>query len=376
MSKIFKFEQYLEERDYLSPIGEKLAEKIYTWESEKFINEGLFDTIKNKLSKSILGDFSKVSAIDTIRNGNLEIEKDIVAKKYEYSDKLDALELKLAEVKRSGNRAAILAVENEISKKKEEYRTYIKSRKIQIEKGLSLLSKAIDKNKRRKEYYEAGKAEDELNLANYEYDMAKKKSNSSKEIDRLKKSLDKARTDAESLIQRFQNQVSSTPQFIDIEIKDLSDPVAIKKKLSSKRSSDLLELKKKTEKNIEDKKEDLKKTLQELSDKIGALNKSGLSVRSSVLSDKEKEATEIANEIDAEINLLNLYNGVGNTKQEIQKKMNDSSDLNSLFSKINDAVKDAKDDSSGYTKDILLAFSDPTVKNLNQTIKKIKSDVV
>ena len=52
--------------------------------------------------------------------------------------------------------------------------------------------------------------------------------------------------------------------------------------------------------------------------------------------------------------------------------MNDSSDLNSLFSKINDAVKDAKDDSSGYTKDILLAFSDHTVKNLNQTIKKIK----
>lgn len=373
MSKIFKFEQYLEERDYFSPIGEELAESIFTWESEKSINEGLFDTIKNKLSKSILGDFSKVSAIDSIRKGNLEIEKDLVAKKYEYNDKLDALELKLAEVTKSGNRAAILAAENEISKKKEEYRAYIKSRKIQIEKGLSLLSKAIDKNKRRKEYYEAGKAEDELNLANYEYDMAKKKSNSSKEIDRLKRSLDKARTDAESLIQRFQSQVSSVaPQSMDIEIKDLSNPGAIKKKLSSKRSSDLLELKKKTEKNIEDKKEELKKALQELSDKIQGLNKSGLNVRSSVLSEKEKEATKIANEIDAEINLLNLYNKVGNTKQEIQKKMNDPSDLNSLFSKINDAVKDAKDDSSGYTKDILLVFSDPTVKNLNQTIKKIK----
>ena len=72
------------------------------------------------------------------------------------------------------------------------------------------------------------------------------------------------------------------------------------------------------------------------------------------------------------MNLLNLYNGVGNTKHEIEKKMKDSSDLNSLFSKINDAVRDAKDDSSGYTKDMLLVFSDPTVKNLNQTIKKIK----
>jgi hypothetical protein len=372
MSKIFRFEQYLEERDYFSPTGEDLMEEIALWNSEQSINEGLFDSIKNKLSKSFLGDFSKVSAIDTIRKGNLEIEKDLVAKKYEYNDKLDALELKLAEVTRSGNRAAILATDNEIAKKRDEYRAYVKSKKIQMEKGLSLLSKAIDKNKRRKEYYEAGKAEDELNLANYEYDMAKKKSSSTKEVDRLKRSLEKARTDAESLIQRFQNSVSSTPQFIDVEIKDLSDPAAIKKKLSSKRPSDLIDLKKKTEKNIEDKKEDLKKTLQDLSDKIAKLNKSGLSVRSSILSEKEKQATKIANEIDAETNLLSLYKGVGNTKQEIQKKMNDSSDLNSLFSKINDAVKDAKDDSSGYTKDILLVFSDPTVKNLNQTIKNIK----
>ena len=372
MSKIFKFEQYLEERDYFSPAGEELTEKIFAWESEKSINEGLLDTIKNKLSKTIFGDFSKVSVIDTIRNGNLEIEKDLIAKKYEYSDKLDALELKLAEVTRSGNRAAILAAENEVSKKKEEYRAYIKSRRIQIEKGLSLLTKAIDKNKRRKEYYEAGKAEDELNLANYEYDMAKKKSNSSKEIDRLKKSFDKARIDAETLIQRFQTQVLSSPPSMDIDIKDLANPGAIKKKLASKKSSDLLDLKKKTEDNIEDKKKELKKTLQDLSDKIEKFNKSGLSVKNSVLSTEEKKATVIANEIDAEMNLLNLYNGVGNTKHEIEKKMKDSSDLNSLFSKINDAVRDAKDDSSGYTKDMLLVFSDPTVKNLNQTIKKIK----
>ena len=203
MSKIFKFEQYLEERDYFSPAGEELAENISAWEFEKSINEGLLDTIKNKLSKTIFGDFSKVSVIDTIRNGNLEIEKDLIAKKYEYSDKLDALELKLAEVTRSGNRAAILAVENETSKKKEEYRAYIKSRKIQIEKGLSLLTKAIDKNKRRKEYYEAGKAEDELNLANYEYDTAKKKSSSSKEVDRLKNLLIKLKLMQKPLFEDF-----------------------------------------------------------------------------------------------------------------------------------------------------------------------------
>ena len=203
MSKIFKFEQYLEERDYFSPAGEELAENISAWEFEKSINEGLLDTIKNKLSKTIFGDFSKVSVIDTIRNGNLEIEKDLIAKKYEYSDKLDALELKLAEVTRRGNRAAILAVENETSKKKEEYRAYIKSRKIQIEKGLSLLTKAIDKNKRRKEYYEAGKAEDELNLANYEYDTAKKKSSSSKEVDRLKNLLIKLKLMQKPLFEDF-----------------------------------------------------------------------------------------------------------------------------------------------------------------------------
>jgi|688.fasta_scaffold145134_4 hypothetical protein len=373
MSKIFRFEQYLEERDYFSPAGEDLMEEIVLWNSEQSINEGLFDTIKNKLSKSFLGDFSKVSAIDAIRKGNLEIEKDLVAKKYEYNDKLDALELKLAEVTRSGNRAAILATDNEIAKKRDEYRAYVKSKKIQMEKGLSLLSKAIDKNKRRKEYYEAGKAEDELNLANYEYEMAKKKSSSTKEVDRLKRSLEKARTDAESLIQRFQNSVSMpSVKSVEIEVKDLSNPVKIKKKLSSKQSSDFLELKNKTENNIDKKKEELAKSLEDLASMVEKYTKSGLSPKSSVLSDAEKKATELANQIDAEVNLLNLYNGIGNTKEEIERKIKDSSKLKSLFSQINDAVKDAKDDSSGYTKEILVLFMDPTLKNLKQAIKKIK----
>ena len=117
---------------------------------------------------------------------------------------------------------------------------------------------------------------------------------------------------------------------------------------------------------------DLIEALKELLSMVEKYTKSGLSPKSSVLSDAEKKATELANQIDAEVNLLNLYNGIGNTKEEIERKMKDSSKLKSLFSQINDAVKDAKDDSSGYTKEILVLFMDPTLKNLKQAIKKIK----
>jgi len=373
MSKIFRFEQYLEERDYFSPVSEDLYSEISDWVTNESINEGLLDTIKNKLSKNLLGDFSKVSAIDAIRKGNLEIEKDLVLKKYDFNDKLDALELKLAKVTRSGNRSAILAVQNEIDKKRAEQKAYIKSKKAQIENGLLLLSKAIDKNKRRKEYYEAGKAEDELAFANFEYDIAKKKSSSQKEVDKLKKSLDKAKADAEELIKRFKDSVSvSNDNPVEIESKDLINPDKIKKKLSAKKFSDLIEIKEKTKQNVNKKKEDLVKYLEDLANTIEKHSKAMVNVKSSVLASAEKKSTDLANEIDAQINLLNLYNNIGNSQTEIEKVLKDPSDLKSLFSKISNAIKDSKDDSSGISKEILVVFSDPTAKKLKQAIKKIK----
>jgi len=373
MNKIFKFEQYVEERDYFSPITNELREDVNLWFYETSVNEGLVDDIKNKLSKSFLGDFSKVSIIDDIRKANLEIEKEIIAKKYEFEDKLDALELKLSEVSRSGNRAPIQAAENEIARKKDEYRAYIKTKKIQMEKGLSLLSKAIDKNKRRKEYYEAGKAEDELNLANYEYEMAKKKSNSTKEIEKLRRSYEKAKVESRDLINKFQNAIFPTGTKSEtIEIKDLSNPEKIKRKLSSKKSSDLLELKRKTADNIIKKKEELAKILEDLEAMVDKYTKSGLRLRDSLLNAEEKNALKIANEIDAEENLYSVYNSVGRTKEEIERKMEDSDKLRSLFTQINNAVDDSSDESSGYTKEIFLVFADPTSKNIKQAIKKIK----
>lgn len=373
MNKIFKFEQYVEERDYFSPITNELKQEVNSWVYESLLNEGLVDDITNKLSKTFFGDLSKVSIIDDIRKANLEIEKEIIVKKYEFEDSIDALELKLSEVSRSSNRAAIQAAENEIARKKDEYRAYIKSKKLQMEKGLSILAKAIDKNRRRKEYYEAGKAEDELNLANYEYEMARKKSNSTKEIDRLKRSYEKAKVESRDLINKFQNTIFPTgPKSEAIDTKDLSNPDKIKRKLSSKKSSDLYELKRKTADNIIKKKEELAKFLEELEAMVDKYTKSGLRLRDSVLNAKEKDGAGIANEIDAEENLYSVYSSVGRTKEAIERELEDTNKLRSLFTQINNAVDASRDESSGYTKEITLVFADPTSKNIKQAIKKIK----
>jgi hypothetical protein len=53
--------------------------------------------------------------------------------------------------------------------------------KARIEKALNTLSDAIKGNKRRMEYWEAGKAEDELVLAEFEYALAKQRASASPE---------------------------------------------------------------------------------------------------------------------------------------------------------------------------------------------------
>jgi len=80
---------------------------------------------------------------------------------------------------------------------------FVKNRKAIMDKGMSLLSKSIAGNKRLKEYFKAGSAEDEIELSQFEYDLAKKKSSDASEIENLRKSLENAKKEADDIITRF-----------------------------------------------------------------------------------------------------------------------------------------------------------------------------
>jgi hypothetical protein len=191
-----------------SPVSESLRLEVEKWAS--LDESSLLDDIKNNLSKSIFGNFSKIGVIDTIRKGNFDLKKETIQKKYDIDEELEDLYLKRSEVKKSGNQSALQSVDSQIEKKKQEFLVFKKVAQGKIEKGLNLLTKAIDKNKRRKEYYEAGLKEDELKLSEFEYDLAKKLSSDSSEITKLKNKIDKARKEAESLVQSLVKKTTST----------------------------------------------------------------------------------------------------------------------------------------------------------------------
>jgi uncharacterized membrane protein len=208
IKRISNFEIFLQRKEMNSSVPESLRLEVEQW---ALMNESsLLDDIKNKLSKSIFGDFSKIGVIDTIRKGNFDLKKEMIQKKYDTDEELEDLYLKRSEVKKSGNQSALRSVDSQIEKKKQEFLVFKKVAQGKIEKGLNLLAKAIDKNKRRKEYYEAGLKEDELKLSEFEYELAKKLSADSSELTKLKNKIDKARKEAGSLIQSLVKKTTST----------------------------------------------------------------------------------------------------------------------------------------------------------------------
>ena len=359
MEKIKGFNQFLDGRDFNSPVEESLSEEIRLW-SDSVISESAFtDIIKNKLSKSFLGSFSKVGAIDKIRKANLDIEKELLTKKFEMRDKIDALELKLDEVGKRNNKAAVLSVENEIDKMKEEYKAFVKNKKAIMDKGMSLLSKSISGNKRLKEYFKAGSAEDEIELSQFEYDLAKKKSSDAGEIENLRKSLENAKKEADDIITRFtssaastSSQTKSTKTFKDSELIDISK---INSVINSKEGEDILELAKSTYKNVKGKKADLKKILSELAVEIENYKKKGLNPQKAIDA-KEKEATKLANALDASENLVRVYRNLGGDPNSVEKKLSSQAELTKILGKINQAVMDGMDANSGTTSEVIATF--------------------
>jgi hypothetical protein len=329
--------------------------------------------IKNKLSKSLLGSFSKTGAIDKIREGNLAIEKELINKKFELRDKLDSLELKLDEVKKRNNKAAILAVENEIDKKKEEYRAFVKNKKAIMDKGMSLLSKAISGNPRLKEYYKAASAEDEIELSQMEYDLAKRKSSDAEEIEKLKKSLENAKKDADEIVKRFSSTSQSQDQTTSLKDSDLIDISSINKIFNKKDGDEILDLAKSTYQNAKTKKVALKRLLSDLATEIEKYKKKGLNPQK-VIDNTEREAVKLANALDASENLVKVYKSLGGDPDSLEKKIASQAELTRILGKINQAVLDGQDANSGTTSSIIATFgSNPNLSagDVKNTINKI-----
>lgn len=184
MKLIPNYDEFIETNPLNGKITPELAESLaeYFADQEGISESSALDSIKNTLSKTFLGSLSYISMIDKIRTEVLKAEKELLSKRYAFEDEVDALKTNLKELAKTKDASAnISKTERTIANKTNEYQTYTKMVKARIEKALKALGDAIKGNKRRMEYWEAGKAEDELVLAEFEYSLAKQRASSSPE---------------------------------------------------------------------------------------------------------------------------------------------------------------------------------------------------
>jgi chromosome segregation ATPase len=196
MKLIPSYQEFVYDLPLNGKISPELAESLAVdFEEIDSLNEGFLDSIKNTLSKTFLGSLSYINMIDKAREMMLKDQKDLLSKKYSHEDEIDSLRNSL---KVSADSVNSEKIKKTISNKENEYKTYVNMLGKRIEKTEDTLSKMVKDNKRRSEYYDAGKSQDELVISEFEYKLAKARAKTDpKEIKELESKVEDAKKQAE-----------------------------------------------------------------------------------------------------------------------------------------------------------------------------------
>ncbi len=365
MRKVLSHDSFLFERDLSGKVDELIiADLLSNYYS---LNESTaLDTLKNVVSKGLLGPFSRISVIDTIRKGNLDAQKEIIKKEYDLADEILKTKLKIDKIQPGpSNNSQVTSLNSQIESKKKEYASFVKMKKEQMEKGMRLLEKTIGKNERRREYYEAGFLDDKYELAKFEYDLAKKKSKNTEKIDKLQKKMDQA----SKKVQDF--SIDSPVQTKGISKKELGDLSSLKQRISMKDVDAVKDLRSKTNDRIEELKKEMVQTLSKIQDFLKTSPTWEQIKKSATVGLGIKELTKKSNELDSLENLRVIYSDLLSDQGKAQKTLNNETKLTDLMSKINQAILDGNDAKSGTTQDVVGLSSKIDLTKVSKLIKKL-----
>jgi DNA repair exonuclease SbcCD ATPase subunit len=209
---LFDLERYIDKnttqvmakvQDFTNFVNSKFGFKS----DDSQIQEGFMDSLANAID-SIM-PFSKT--VNYVVDNILEYEKDLLKAKYDLKKTLRRMDLRLKEIQDRTpiNQDAVKSIKEEIEAKKNEYKAMVKSKSIAIEKAKELLRKEAAKSPRLKEVTKAKMAELEIELAEFEYDLAKKISAEAAEIQNLKDALEQAKKEAQEMLNQL--TASSNP---------------------------------------------------------------------------------------------------------------------------------------------------------------------
>ena len=360
MKNIPSFNEFKKYEDLLEKADRSLVQELVNIEKANpyhSVNEGhVMNVLKNTLSKFFLGSMSRISMIDEARKIILDLELDIVEKKDQFEKDIEALDTKISELSKIGEKEKIVALEKERESKAREIETYLKAQKLKIRKSKEVANKLVDNNPRRREYLEAGYSEDAIAIAELEYELAKDRAEDQTKLrdylDRIKKAKEDAEAKARDLNAKTEKEANKDK---DETREDISvDPEKEKRKIASRKGKDLIQRKNELEKEIVDIRSDIERKLSQFESKV---IKSPKTINGKYIEKIKIELLEMSSALDAKENLLKAFRELGKGEDEITKVLSKESDFTKLANKINQGILDGADANSGTKKIISDLFS-------------------
>jgi len=359
MKNLPSFNDFKKYESLIETVDRELSEEFASLEAAEpnhTINEGIFgDYLKNSLSKFFLGSLSRVGMIDKARKLLVDLEIDIIEKKGVFEESLDKLDSEIDGLSSINDKEKINAVTRDRDSKIKEFDSFLKSHALKIKKAKDYINKVIENNPRRREYFEAARADDEIALAELEYKLAKDRADDS-DIKKFEEKIKEKKKEAEEKAQDLKDQIDkkseSEPESDNSD--DLSlDPEKEKRKVAGRRGKDIIERKKELEKDIADLRADIERKLTTLEKRIKA---NPDKVSKSYVERVKVELLELSSALDSKKNLLKLFRDLGKTESDIDKKLSKEQEFTKLANLINQGIVDGEDANSGTKKIISDVF--------------------
>jgi DNA repair exonuclease SbcCD ATPase subunit len=360
MKNLPSFNDFKKYESLIETVDSELRNDFFsleTAETDHTINEGIFgDYLKNSLSKFFLGSLSRVGMIDKARKILVDLEIEDIEKRSDFEEMIEKLDSDIDELSSTNDKEKINALIKDRDNKIKELELFIKSHALKIKKAKDYINKVIDNNTRRRDYFEAARADDEIALAELEYKLAKDKADGSS-IKKFEEKIKEKKKEAEEKAQDLKDKMdkkSEKEQKSD-SIDDLSlDPEKEKRKIAGRKGKDIIQRKKELEKDIADLRADIEIKLTALEKRI-VTNPDKVS--KSYIGKIKIELFELCSALDAKKNLLKLFRDLGKTESDIDKKLVKEPEFTKIANLINQGIIDGKDANSGTKKIISDIFT-------------------
>lgn len=348
------FEQYEGLIENLDPSFLKELRSIEIPEIISPINEGrIANFLTNKLSKFLLGSFSGVGMIDEAVRIVLSLELDLIQKASDLRKTIAKFDEQIDQLAKEGNKEKIDAIAKEREAKTNEFDAYEKAQNLKLKKARDVAKQIVNGNSRRKEYLESCYAENEIEMAELEYKLAKERSEDQTALKSYEEKVAKAREEAEAKAREIEEQMKKEE---DKEHKEVKAEVSFdaekeKKIISRRKGGDIIKRKNELEKEIADIKSDMERKLNQISNKI---KKSTKPLTERYLENAKLDLIEMATALDYKKELLSTFRNLGKNAAEIEKSLGNNKEFKDAIDKINKGAGNAKQ----IKGEVLKAFRD------------------